>query len=80
MDTFNAVRSEADTVPVLLVSRFRPLAHPPAVFPEGVLLVRSSLSCGQEGLRAKVNSIFLSSRSRFGASPFVVGHRLAGGR
>jgi hypothetical protein len=35
--------------PVLLVENQVPsLAHRSAVFPEGVLLVRSSLSCGQE--------------------------------
>lgn len=43
----------ADT-PVLLVENQVPsLAHRSAVFPEGVLLVRSSLSCGQEGLRGR---------------------------
>ena len=45
--------SDADT-PVLLVENQVPsLAHRSAVFPEGVLLVRSSLSCGQEGLRGR---------------------------
>jgi len=40
--------------PVLLVENQVPsLAHRSAVFPEGVLLVRSSLSCGQEGLRGR---------------------------
>ena len=40
--------------PVLLVEKLVPsLAHHSAVFPEGVLLVRSSLSCGQEGLRGR---------------------------
>src|SRR6266511_4360645 len=56
MDTFNAVlvtESDAGT-PVLLVENQVPsLAHRSAVFPEGVLLVRSSLSCGQEGLRGR---------------------------
>ncbi len=56
MDTFNAVlvtESNAGT-PVLLVENQVPsLAHRSAVFPEGVLLVRSSLSCGQEGLRGR---------------------------
>src|SRR6266568_1752214 len=69
--------------PVLLVENQVPsLAHRSAVFPEGVWLVRSSLSCGQEGLHgAKVNSVFLflisflgeTWRSRFGASPVCRG-------
>ena len=56
MDTFNAVLvAEADAgTPVLLVENQVPsLAHRSAVSPEGALLVRSSLSCGQEGLRER---------------------------
>lgn len=64
--------------PVLLVENQVPsLAHRSAVFPEGALLVRSSLSCGKKDCVGEGElDISFPREAGLAPVPFVVGHRL----